>query len=344
MTKRVLQLPLFFLPLALQLALLAGCDFGPTPLKLGEAPKTDPGAALTVPTNVTKAFSPTGYFYNVWAPADTTFTQVDPEKWNNFLAYQSIYQHPACADRVSMAELVKQDSTLPAFIQPSRFYEEFNCTEFTYAPVSADDLYGGVFWLRGNNFGNRPGVQVKGGAKRVRFWARSLGPVATVKFGVGVNNSSTLKPWYYFSPNTDEWGKLDPIMTAEYAKGKLKNPAGVMVDSVYVKDSLPEGASASEIMNITDKWALYKIDLGVLYAFNTHPVTVKTPEGKDTIEYVPFDSLPDHRLIGAFYWAIDAAFITDSSQVTNPIRLPDGTQKRVRYGSSTIMIDGIRYE
>ena len=336
MNKRILLLPLPFM--------FAMCDLGPTPLKLGEAPHVDAQAELTLPLNVTKAFSPTGYFYNVWAPADTTFTQVDPEKWNNFLAYQSIFQHPACADRVSMAELVKQDTTLPAYIQPSLFFQEFACNEFTYAPISKDDLYGGVFWLRGNNFGNHPGVKVKGGAKHVKFWARSLTGKATVKFGVGVNNSSTLKPWYYFSPNVDDWGNLFPIMTPEYAKGKIKDPAGVLVDSVYVKDSLPEGASTSDIINLTDKWTLYNLDLGVLYAFNVHPIKVKTPEGKDTTEYVPFDSLPDHNLIGAFYWAIDATFISDSSQVTDPIRLPDGTRKSVRYGSSTILIDGIRYE
>jgi len=326
------------LPLALPFWFVM-CDFGPAPLKLGEPPKTNAKAELTVPLNVSRSFSPTGYFYNVWAPADTTFTQVDPEKWNNFLAYQSVFQHPSCADRVSPAELAAQDTSLGAYISYSSFYSEFDCTQFTYAPIAEDDLYGGVFWLRGNNFGNQLGVKVHGGAKMVRFWARSLGGQQTAKFGVGVTNSSVLKPWYYFAPNVDEWGNPTRIMTPLFDKGKTSDGR----DTVIVKDSLPEGSAISEIFNLTEKWKLYEINLGVLYAFNFRKDTVKVGPDSGTVKDVPFDSLPDHRLIGAFYWAIDAAFISDSSRVTY-VTLPNGTKRQVRYGSGTILIDGIRYE
>jgi hypothetical protein len=336
MNKRVLLFPLTFW--------FVMCDFGPTPLKLGEGAPVNADSALTVPLNVTKAFSPTGYFYNVWAPADTSFTQVDPEKWNNFLAYQSVFQHPACRDRVPMDSLVKYDTTAVKWMGPVRFYSDFQCSQFTYAPAAEDDLYGGVFWLRGNNFGDRAGVKVAEGAKVIKFWARSLSGIQTVKFGAGVNNSSVLKPWYYFSPYVDDWG-FPGTKVAQFDRKMIFNPeTNKQVDSVYVKDSLPEGSSVYDLYNITDKWKLYTLDLGVLYAFNFHPDTVKTGPDAGKIDTIPYASVPAHRMIGAFYWAIDAAFITNYNQVTEPIRLPDGTTKTAKFGSATILIDGIRYE
>lgn len=336
MKKRVLLFPLAFG--------FVMCDLGPNPLKLGEAAPVDSDSALTIPMNVTKAFSPTGYFYNVWAPADSSFTQVDPEKWNNFLAYQSVFRHPACRDRVPMDSLIHYDSTVVKWLGPARFYSEFQCSEFTYAPAAADDLYGGVFWLRGNNFGDHPGVKVAEGATIIRFWARSLSGKQTVKFGAGVNNSPVLKPWYYFSSNVDDWG-IPGAKVAQFGRKMILNPeTHRVVDSVYVKDSLPEGRSVSDIINLTQNWKLYTLDLGLLYAFDYRIDTVKTGPGAGKIDTIFYTSVPPHRQIGAFYWAIDAAFISDSSQVTDPIRLPDGTARKVRYGSATILIDGIRYE
>ena len=335
MNKRLLLLTLPFC--------LTMCDLGPSALNLGEAPKTNSQSELTIPLNVSKAFSPTGYFYNVWAPADSTFTKVDPEKWNNFLAYQSIFQHPACRDRVPKDTLVKYDTTLAAYIPPGSFYEEFACTEFTYAPVSADDLYGGVFWLRNNNFGDHPGVKVDAGARRVRFWARSLLPKQQAKFGVGVNNNSSLKPWYYFSPNVDSWGDPTPEFVDRFQTKPIMNAeTGKMVDSL-VKDTVLAGMGFSSNVNLTDKWTLFELNLGILYGFNTRSDTVRVGDSI-IVNEVPFDSLPDHRLIGAFFWALETAFIADSSHVTEPIHLPDGTSRRVKYGAATILIDGIRYE
>lgn len=325
---------------------LGSCiDFGPTPLILGDIPKTNANNELTLPLNVTKAFTPTGYFYNVWPPADSTFTRVDPEKWNNFLAYQSIFLHPACRDRVPFDTLVKQDTTLARFVSPRAFYKEFACSQFTYAPATDDDLYGGVFWLRNNNFGNHPGVKVDGGGKVVKFWARSLGPRQTIKFGVGVNNTSTLKPWYYFSPYVDTWGKLNPPYTPLWEKKPILNrETGKMVDSLVAQDSVLAGAGHNSPMILTDKWTLYTLNLGILYAFNSRLDTIRISPDSVEIKEVFFDSLPDHRLIGAFFWAMDASFIRDSSHVTDPITLPDGTKRQVKYGSATILIDGIRYE
>lgn len=336
MNKRVFLLPLTFW--------FVMCDLGPTPLKLGEAAPVDADSALTVPLNVTKAFSPTGYFYNVWAPADTSFTQVDPEKWNNFLAYQSVFQHPACRDRVSMDSLVKYDSTAVRWMGPVRFYSEFQCSQFTYAPAAEDDLYGGVFWLRGNNFGERPGVKVAEGAKVIKFWARTLSGVQTVQFGAGVTNSSVLKPWYYFSPFVDDWG-FPGKKVVQFDRKMILNPeTNQQVDSVYVKDSLPEGAAVNDLYILNDKWKLYTLDLAILYAFNVHFDTVKVGPDAGRIDTVLYKSMPAHRTIGAFYWAIDANFITKYEQVTAPIRLPDGTTKTAKFGSATILIDGIRYE
>lgn len=320
------------------------CDFGPAPLKLGEAPRTNAQHELTIPLNVTKAFSPTGYFYNVWPPADSTFTQVDPEKWNNFLAYQSIFQHPTCADRVPLDTLAKYDSTLARFVTPSQFYEEFNCTQFTYAPVAEDDLYGGVFWLRNNNFGNHPGVKVDAGARRVKFWARSDNPgITVVKFGVGVNNSSVLKPWYYFSEYVDTWGEPIPVWADVWVKKRLHNSEGKVVDSVVVGDTVRAGSGTYLSFNLTRKWTHYEVDLGILYAFNFRKDTVKVGDSI-VVNETPFDSLPDHDLIGAFFWAMESAFIKDSSHVTETFTMPDGTRRRARYGSGTVLIDGIRYE
>lgn len=312
---------------------MVGCEFGPAPLKLGEPPKTAPDGSLTVPMNVSRAFSPTGYFYNVWAPADTTYTKVDPEKWNNFLAYQSIYQHPACHDRVPVDTLAKYDTTLGALSTPTGFYSEFSCTQFTYMPVSEDDLYGGVFWLKGNNFGNSPGVKVKGGARRIKFWARSLTGDQVVTFGVGATNYSSLKPWYYFSPNADQWGSPAPIKTARFGKRTVVDPAtGKSRDSVIVLDSVPEGTFYNDFKSLTEKWTLQTLNLSQIYSSFSHP------DGS------PYDSLPDHQLIGAFYWAMEKTFLRDTSRVTPSIRDSSGTPRKVRYGSATILIDGIRYE
>lgn len=330
--------------LALPFCVTMCVDLGPSPLVLGDAVKTNAQHELTIPLNVTKSFSPTGYFYNVWAPADSTFTKVDPEKWNNYLAYQSVFQHPACRDRVPLDTLIKHDTTLPAYIRPEAFYDEFVCTQFTYAPVAEDDLYGGVFWLRNNNFGNHPGVKVDAGAKVVKFWARSLTANQHAKFGVGVSNLSSLKPWYYFSPNVDTWGDLDPVKTPMFQTKKILNPAtGQVVDSV-VADTVLEGAGQNMVLYLTQQWKLYEMNLGVLFAFNYRPDTVRISPDSIIVNQVPFDSIPDHNLIGAFYWAMEAAFIPDSSNVTAPIRLPDGTDRRIKYGSATILIDGIRYE
>ena|GEM_PF-3830212 len=312
---------------------LSACDFGPMPLKLGQAPKTNPDGTLSIPMNVGRAFAPTGYFYNVWPPADTTFTIVDPEKWNNFLAYQSIYLHPACRDRVAKDTLVKYDSALSELTTPTGFYSDFDCSQFTYSPVSGDDLYGGVFWLKGNNFGNHPGVRVKGGARKVKFWARSLSGNQSVMFGVGVANFSSLKPWFYFTPFADEWGTTSPIKTAIFEKRTTTDPGtGIKKDTVVVKDSVPEGSYYSEFFNLNEKWKLFSLNLIQLYGFSRHP------DGS------PYDSLPDHNLIGAFYWAIESNKITDTSHVTAPIRLSDGTMRQVHFGAATILIDGIRYE
>ncbi|MDB5104598.1 MAG: hypothetical protein JWP91_2287 [Fibrobacteres bacterium] len=313
--------------------LLIGCDFGPAPLKLGEPPRTAPDGSLATPLNVGRAFSPTGYFYNVWAPADTTFTLVDPEKWNNFLAYQSIYQHPACKDRVPIDTLVKYDSTLGQISTPTGFYSEFSCTQFTYMPVSEDDLYGGVFWLKGNNFGNFPGVKVKGGARRIRFWARSLTGDQVVTFGVGATNFSSLKPWFYFSPNADEWGNPLPVKTPRFMKSTVKDPVtGVVKDTVVVQDSVPEGIYVKDFKALTEQWTLQTLNLNQIYNGFFHA------DGN------PYDSLPDHRLIGAFYWALEKSFLRDTSRVTPFITDSTGAKRRVRYGSATILIDGIRYE
>ncbi len=100
-------------------------------------------------------------------------------------------------------------------------------------------------------------------------------------------------------------------------------------DTVVVKDSVPEGSYYSEFFNLTKKWELFSLNLIQLYGFSRHP------DGS------PYDSLPDHNLIGAFYWAIESAKITDTSHVTAPIGT---TGKKVKYGSATILIDGIRYE
>lgn len=312
---------------------LAGCNLGPSEMKLGQVPRTNTEGALTLPLNVSRAFTPTGYFYNVWPPADTTFTVVDPEKWNNFLAYQSIYLHPACADRVSLDTLAKYDTTLNGITSPAGFYKEFDCSEFTYAPSSEDDLYGGVFWLRGNNFGDHPGVKVKGGARKVVFWARSLDSAQVVMFGVGVANFSNLKPWFYFTPYADEWGAPVSKKTARFGRRTIIDAAtGIQKDTAVVLDSVPEGAYSSEYKTITSKWSLYSLDLIQLYGFFQHP------DGS------PYDSLPDHNLIGAFYWAMEHKQILDSSLVSNPFKVSDGSMRRVRYGSATILIDGIRYE
>jgi hypothetical protein len=319
-------------------------EFSPSPLVVGETVRTNAQNELTIPLNVTKAFTPTGYFYNVWAPADSSFTKVDPEKWNNFLAYQSIYQHPACRDRVPLDTLIKYDSTLPAYIHPQKFYHEFVCNQFTYAPISEDDLYGGVFWLRNDNFGNYPGVKVNGGAKKVKFWARSISPTQYIKFGVGVSNRSTLKPWYYFSSYVDTWGNSAPLKTEHFQKKPILNPAtGIMVDSL-VSDSVLEGDGFNTDVNITNQWTLYTINLGVLYAFNTHADTTFIRPDSMVITQVRNDSMPDHRMIGSFFWAMEANFINDSLNVTNPIILPNGTKSKVKYGSATVLIDGIRYE
>lgn len=337
MMKHVLLLSLpFFVTMCV--------DLGPSPLVLGDAVKTNSEHELTIPLNVTKSFSPTGYFYNVWAPADSTFTKVDPEKWNNYLAYQSVFQHPACRDRVPLDTLRLYDTTLAAYIRPETFYSEFICNQFTYAPAAEDDLYGGVFWLRNNNFGNHPGVRVNGGAKTVKFWARSLTPNQHAKFGVGVMNSSVLKPWYYFSPYVDTWGNAHPTKTEHFQTKRILNTTtGLMVDSV-VADTVLEGAGHNTVIYLTQKWTLYELNLGVLYAFNTRPDTIRISPDSIEVKEVPLDSIPDHNLIGAFYWAMEQVFIPDSSNITAPIRLPDGTTKQIKYGSATILIDGIRYE
>lgn len=337
MIKRVMLLTLPFFSI--------GCiELTPSPLVLGESIRTNAQNEMTVPLNVTKAFAPTGYFYNVWAPADSTFTKVDPEKWNNFLAYQSIYHHPACRDRVPFDTLKKYDSTLSGFIAPERFYQEFECNQFTYAPLAEDDLYGGVFWLRNDNFGNHDGVKVNGGARTVRFWARSLSPKQFVKFGVGVSNQSTLKPWYYFSPFVDIWGNRNPSTTQLMKTISIRDQATGQMKDTIVGDTVLEGNGTNDNYYVTDKWTLFKLDLGILYAFGTHLDSTRISPDSVEVKEVANDSLPDHKLIGAFFWAMEAAFITDSSNVTDPIRLPDGTTKSVKYGSATILIDGIRYE
>jgi hypothetical protein len=328
---------LFLLPLAAPLMM---CDLGPTPLTLGEAARTNARGELAMPLNVTKAFSPTGYFYNVWATTDTTFTVVDPDKWNNFLAHQSIYLHPACADRVPMDTLAKYDTSLHRITTLRGFYSEFNCAQFTYAPSSKDDLYGGVFWLRGNNFGNRPGVRVEAGAKFIRFWARTLSGPMFVRFGAGVNNLSSLKPWPFFTPYVDNFGNPSPIRVPRMAKRKVLSPeTGAMVDSVLVAESVDEGNSAISFNEVTPKWTLVSIPLSQIYENFFRKTEV---DGQET--FAVDTCLPAHELIGAFYWAMEAGSLSDKDRRTDPIMLPDGTARQARYGSSTLLIDGIRYE
>lgn len=328
---------LLLLPLS---AMLVMCEFGPAPLNLGEAPKTNAKGELTIPLNVTKAFSPTGYFYNVWAPADTTYTKVDPEKWNNFLAYQSIYLHPSCVDRVPVDSLAKYDEKLGAITTPAGFYSEFACSQFTYAPSAADDLYGGVFWLRNNNFGNHPGVKVAAGAKRISFWARTLTGQQTVKFGAGVYNTSSLKPWYYFTRFVDTFGNPTPTKTALRESRMVPDPVtGVPVETVVEKDSVLEGTGTFGYKGLNETWAFHSIDLNSIY--DTFARTVKVG-GVDTL--VTDTCIMENEMIGAFYWAIDANFIINKDHVTTPIPLPDGTKRQAKYGAATILIDGIRYE
>jgi hypothetical protein len=265
---------------------------------------------------------------------------VDPEKWNNFLAYQSIYLHPKCADRVPVDSLVKNDPTLGGAATPSAFYSEFTCSQFTYAPAADDDLYGGVFWLRNNNFGNHPGVKVAAGAKRIAFWARSLSGQQTVKFGAGVYNTSSLKPWYYFTPYVDLFGNPAPAKTALRQTKMIKNPeTGVLEEKVVEQDSVLEGNGTFGYKGLNDAWSFHTIDLNTLYEtfFRTAKVN-----GVDTL--VADTCIMENEMIGAFYWAIDANFIINKEYVTAPIKLKDGTTRQAKYGSATILIDGIRYE
>ncbi|HLP43236.1 MAG TPA: hypothetical protein VK465_17155, partial [Fibrobacteria bacterium] len=66
---------------------------------------------------------------------------------------------------------------------------------------------------------------------------------------------------------------------------------------------------------------------------------------------IPLTALPAHELIGAFYWAIvtEDLLARDSSRMSAPIHIHRepplaDTVIQAKYGSATILIDGIRYE